>query len=388
MFKKHKKDERAPQSRTAYLTTIDGAFAGEHSDGRIADASLDSADEDERYDGMRPQGAHDAVGRAGGPKGSVRYGEGTAAQPRYFSMDPKSGEHLGTPPQPTRPPAESYDMVDDIEQRIIDAAGSRTPDGAAHEDRAIRARGSLIAAGVLTVLLFIALVVCVALALTQAAQADTQQKAATSTVTQSTDLAAAVSSSSSVSKTATVPQLADLIGATQQQALSKLGHGAQVDATSNYSDTKTGAVKRVAVILSEEPSVQSVGSPTVTLYLNDDGAVVSVTYQVAMSSLGYGDISFAQAVGTSAVIQNTLKDGGFAVNDDSVIALPSDAKTYSIYQSDGQTLTKQSLTFNGEGTAAGMTYQWTGTISYDYSKANASSNLADTIRVVTVGVSL
>lgn len=388
MFKKRKKDKRVPESRTAYLTTIDGAFAGDEEDSEIVDGSLDNQGEDARYRGVRPQGMHDAAGKAGGPKGSVRFGEGNAAQPRYFSMDPKSGDHMGPAAErPAQPPV-NFDMVDDVEQAIIDAAGSRTPDGAAHEDRAIRARGSLIAAVVLVIILAIALAVVSMLALNEAAQAETQQTQTGGTAAQpSADLQVS-SSSSTTKKTATVPALATLIGSDSEQAIDKLGHGAQIAKTADYSDDATGAVQRVTVVLTSEPSSSEYGAPTVYLDLNDKGAVVSASYRVAMSSLGYGAISFKQAVGKYRVIQNALEDAGISIPNSTKFTLPSNRKDYSSYQSDGKTLTKQQRTFTDQGSAAGMTYRWSGTISYDYAKANASGDLANTKRTLKVSVSI
>lgn len=388
MFKKRKKDKRAPESRTAYLTTIDGAFAGDAEDSEIVEGSLGNQDEDQRYRDVRPQGAHDAAGKAGAPKGSVRFGEGDAAQPRYFSMDPKSGDHMGPVAQrPAQPPV-NFDMVDDVEQAIIDAAGSRTPDGAAHEDRAIRARGSLIVAVVLAIVLIIALVIVSLLTINEAAQAETQQTQTGGTAAQVSNQLDVASSSSTTKKTATVPSLTTLIGSDSDQAVDKLGHGAQIAKTADYTNDSNGAVQRITVVLTSDPSTSEYDAPTVYLDLNDEGAVVAASYRVAMSSLGYGAISFKQAVGKSKVIQHALDEAGLTIPSGTTLKLPSNRKSYSTYQSDGKTLTKQKRTFTGTGSAAGMTYHWTGTITYDYAKANASGDLANTKRTVQIGVSV
>ncbi|MGI6591613.1 MAG: hypothetical protein ACOX1O_08490 [Eggerthellaceae bacterium] len=390
MFKKRKKAERAPESRTAYLTTIDGAFTDNQADEDLIDQSAGSESEDERYEDTRVRGEHDAAGKAGAPKGSIRFGEGNASSPRYFSMDPKSGDHLGDPVKPAQPPV-NYDMVDDIEQRIIDAAGNRSADGAAHDDRAVRARGSLIFATVLAVILALALVVCVFMLLAQAAQAETQQTSVGGTAADSAQTTSIVDSddeSSTSKQTTVVPVLSNLIGSTEKQALTKLGHGAQVSRTKTLSGEDTQAVKRLKVVLTNDASSDGIGSPIVYLDLNDQDAVVAVSYKVGMKSLGYGDLSFKQAVGKAKVIQQTLTDAGINVADDSAIALPKNRKSYTTYKTDKKTLTKQSITFTGSGTAAGMDYRWTGTITYDYSKANNSANLANTRRVIQVGISI
>jgi hypothetical protein len=141
-------------------------------------------------------------------------------------------------------------------------------------------------------------------------------------------------------------------------------------------------------VLTSEPSSSENDAPTVYLDLNDKGAVVAASYRVAMSSLGYGPISFKQAVGKSKVIQNALDDAGLTIPANTKLTLPSNRKSYSTYQSDGKTLTKQKRTFTGQGSAAGMTYHWNGTITYDYSKANASGDLANTKRTVQIGVTV
>lgn len=389
MFNKRKKAKRTPESRTAYLTTIDGAFADDGEDAQVVNGTLGNTDEDQRYADVRPHGAHDAAGRAGGPKGSVRFGEGDASAPRYFSMDPNSGDHRGDTRHQTRPA--NADMVDDIEQRIVDAAGSRGADGAAHEDKAIRARGSLIVAVVLAVILVIALFVCVSLALTEAAEAETQQTQVSGAVMQpaGTQLGAEKAPAAKPERavTTSVPVLQTLIGGTQKQAISKLGHGAEVSRVTDYTDEQSHAVQRVTVVLTSEPSNGS-QTPTVYLDLNSDGTVVGASYQVSMASLGYGAISFKQAAGKSKVVQNTLADAGVAINDDSGIVLPKRAKDYSTYKSDGKTLVRQSRSFSGDAKSAGMSYHWTGSLEYDFSKANKSGNLVDTQRIVRVGITV
>lgn len=385
MFKKRKKAPRTPESRTAYLTTIDGAFADDGEDAQVVNGTLGNTDEDDRYADTQARGAHDAAGKAGGPKGSVRFGEGDAAAPRYFSMDPRSGEHTGQEAEPAK--TVHADMVDDIESRIVEAAGNRGPDGA-HNDKAIRARGSLIAAVVLAVILVIALFVCISMALTEAADAETQQTQAGGAVIQSTDTQLGTAKAATTKKrsiTTSVPALQTLIGATQKQAISKLGHGAEVSEVEDVTDGEDGAVQRVSVALTSEPSTGSL-TPTVYLDLNSEGAVVGASYEVSMASLGYGAISFRQAAGKSEVIQNTLSDAGVTIDDDSSIVLPKNPKSYSTYKSDGKTVVRQARTFSGEAKAAGMTYHWTGTLKYDFSKANKSGNLVDTQRIVKVGI--
>lgn len=389
MFKKRKKADSIPQSHTAYLTTIDGAFIDDKAAENLVDQSAGGEPDHERYDDVQVHGDHDAAGKAGAPKGSVRFGEGTAPSPRYFSMDPKSGEHLGDPAVPAQPPV-NHDLVDDIEQRIIEAAGSRSPEGAEHGDRAIRARGSLIFAAVLAVILVFALAICVILMVGQAAQAQTQQTAQGGVAVQPAPTTAILNpdESSSTNQTTVVPELASLIGSTEKQALAMLGHGAQVSREVVRTDDRTQAVKRETAVLTSAASSDGIGSPIVHLDFNEQGAVVAASYRGGLRSLGYGPISINQAVSKSKVIQHALLDAGITVADASVIKLPKNRDSYTTYESDQKTVARQAVKFAGTGTAAGMNYRWTASLTYDYSKANNSANLANTYRVLQVGVSI
>ena len=59
---------------------------------------------------------------------------------------------------------------------------------------------------------------------------------------------------------------------------------------------------------------------------------------------------------------------------------------YSTYASDGTTLTKESYTFSGTGQANGQELPWSALLTYDYSMANATGNLVDTIRTIAIYV--
>ena len=53
---------------------------------------------------------------------------------------------------------------------------------------------------------------------------------------------------------------------------------------------------------------------------------------------------------------------------------------------DGTTSTKEYCSFNGEVDIDGAPHAWSAVLSYDYSMANASDNLADTVRTIFIYV--
>ena len=105
-----------------------------------------------------------------------------------------------------------------------------------------------------------------------------------------------------------------------------------------------------------------------------------------MSTLGYGDVSFSDAVTEKHVVETLLGDAGLTVEDGSV-ELPS-ADEYRTYANDGKTIAQEQYTFSGEALAAldGAQHAWQCRLNYDYSAANVSNNLSDTLRLFYVYV--
>ena len=57
-----------------------------------------------------------------------------------------------------------------------------------------------------------------------------------------------------------------------------------------------------------------------------------------------------------------------------------------IFDSDGKTRTKEYCSFSGTVDLEGVAHTWSAVLSYDYSMANASGNLADTVRTIFIYV--
>lgn len=207
---------------------------------------------------------------------------------------------------------------------------------------------------------------------------EVEQEASSITGAEANDAATAVT----VKKT-NVPNLAGLVGLTQDEAIEKLGSGAQVTASIEVNEQGNPVVMEVRVALTEEPSDSRSGTPTVYLGLNADGKIIQAGYSTSTTSLGYGSLSFADAVRNEHIVEKTLAEAGINVAEGSAI-LPEDKMAYSTYGSDGTTLTKEYCSFAGEAEVNGSVEQWSAVLSYDYAVANATGNLADTVRTIYV----
>ncbi len=187
-------------------------------------------------------------------------------------------------------------------------------------------------------------------------------------------------------KTTTVPDLVSLLGLTQDEAVELLQHGAQVTGEPRAVNEEGNPIKtELRVALTAEPADSRTGTPTVFLGLNKKGKIIQAGYSTSTASLGYGALSFADAVRTENVIEKTLAEAGVTVSADDVV-LPEDSAAYTTYDTDGKTITKEYCSFSGEADVEGASHTWSAVLSYDYSMANASGNLADTVRTIFIYV--
>lgn len=189
----------------------------------------------------------------------------------------------------------------------------------------------------------------------------------------------------STTKTTTVPNLINILGMTEEQAMETLQHGAQKTASTEVNEEGNPVRWQIRVALTAEPSDTRSGTPTVYMNLDENAIVLQAGYSAATASLGYGSLSFADAVQNEGIVEKTLAEAGLQVEDHSA-TLPEDKMEYSTYASDGTTLTREYCSFSGVGTADGQEHNWSAALSYDYSMANATGNLADTIRAIYIYV--
>lgn len=185
----------------------------------------------------------------------------------------------------------------------------------------------------------------------------------------------------STAKLADVPNLAELIGKNQDEAISLIGRGALVTANDPVNEDDNPIKANLKVALTEEPADSKTGTPTVYLGVAEDGTVRQVGYSASASALGFGALSFADAVNSEHVVEKTLARIGAPVAEGSV-ALPENKDEYSTYASDGTTVVRERCSFEGE-TAVGETpCIWSSVVSYDYTTQVVTGNLNDTVRII------
>lgn len=191
--------------------------------------------------------------------------------------------------------------------------------------------------------------------------------------------------STTVAKKTQVPSLTSLLGMTKDEAVTALKRGATETSSKEVNEEGNPVKTNVTVALTDEPADTRSGTPTVYLGLNEEGKVIQAGYSAATASLGYGSLSFVDAVKNEHIVEKTLQEAGVSVPEGSV-ELPSDKSTYSEYASDGTTLVKETCSFSGTVEFGGAPHQWSSVLLYNYSTANTSGNLADTIRIIYVYV--
>lgn len=384
-------EEDSPEAHTSYLTTVDGAFEADPVEGRIIDVPLGEEDEDDEYAEAVVRGAHDAYGKAGAPKGSIVFGEGTPPEPRSFNLNdegereeaahaPKASSHIAqTDPM-------SIDAVTDIEHDIAIEAGKHgkhrkhtAPDLPDHEIKSIKTRRILIAIIVALVALIVGLGVYTAYLI------QTGKDIATETAARQSDNDKAQHGTVKDARTVTeakvdMPRLSDLVGKTQAEAIAALGDNAKLTREVDVDEADNAVKHEMTYMLASDTSSTS-GNPMVTLGMNEAGVVVKTGYSSTTAALSFGALSFADAVNTEHIIQKALGEAGVKV-DDGAISLPDDRAAYTTFASDGATVLKESASFNGQ--EAGLT--WSTVLTYDYTTSNISHDLSDTVRMIYVHV--
>lgn len=359
----------------------------------------DGVPEAEEPVGIEPESSVDAAANETaapsdcGPKttteGQGAHASGQAAEPRdsyqgYYSQpydDAQAGPDAFASLEPMKTTS-----FQPIAPKKTGRGSHAKPEMPEHQRKSRRMRRVLRVVIILLILLFLALAFF-AWRLVQASDsAVTQQVVEQGTQeianNESTEGAATDASNTSV-RTTDVPVLVNVMGMTQNDAIATIGHGAVVSGTVAVNEENNPVKTSVTAVLTEEPADALSGAPTVYLGLNAEGKVVQAGYSAATASLGYGTVSFADAVQTESIVEKTLAEAGLAVPVGTV-KLPADRSSYCTYASDGTTLVEEKCSFNGEAEANGVKYRWDSTLMYNYAAANASGNLADTIRQVYI----
>lgn len=301
---------------------------------------------------------------------------------------------------PNRPPL-FYDE-DPLVVEPVEASGSHNKDKQGGKDGRRKGRGDgpelsprqhksrrmrkiLIFLIVLAILIF-AVLVYVSVQWVLEGQSVAEQLAEEETLEDVESLAEDISDDSGATeKLVEVPDLASLLGLTQDEALAALGDGAVVASTSAVSEEGSSIATSVTVELADDAAAADSDSeaPTVYLGLDMDGLVVQAGYSVSISLLGYGSLSFSDAVEEEHVIEQTLAEAGVSIEEGSV-SLPEDRSTYTTYEEDGETVLRENCSFSGTVEIDGVEHAWSAKLLYDYTTSNASGDLEDTVCCVYV----
>ena len=185
-------------------------------------------------------------------------------------------------------------------------------------------------------------------------------------------------------KSTSVPALTSLIGTNIDSAASAIGHGAEVSSDEARNDEASNIKRVVRYTLTSDGGDSKSGIPTVTANVGEDSNIISLDYSAATKALGYGTVSFRDALNNEHVVENTLKEAGVSV-DVGVATLGDDvpASDYTTYASDGIKTTREERSFSGEDNGI----QWSARLVYDYSIGNATDNLSDTVRTISISIS-
>ena len=98
-----------------------------------------------------------------------------------------------------------------------------------------------------------------------------------------------------------------------------MGRGATVTATREVNEEGNPIKTSLTVALTEEPADTRSGTPTVYLGLDEEGKVVQAGYSAPLASLGFGSLSFADAVSNEHVVEKTLQEAGIPVEEGAAV---------------------------------------------------------------------
>lgn len=194
------------------------------------------------------------------------------------------------------------------------------------------------------------------------------------------------SQSNGSEKTATVPEIAGIIGTSVDDVTSAIGHGAQVTSDTEKDDEDDPIKRVVKYSLANDQGDSTSWNPVVIAYADKDNDITQITYQASTKALGYGTMSFQDAVANERIIEKIMAEAGLKISSDDV-SLPDDKSDYTTYTDDGKRISKEELEFSGDADYSGTSVKWSARLLYDYTVSLATDNLADTVRMITVTIS-
>lgn len=193
---------------------------------------------------------------------------------------------------------------------------------------------------------------------------------------------------SSVKKTATIPDLASFVGTDSESLSGLVGHGAQVLSDEVKEGSENGVARTIKFTLANDEGDAKTGNPTIVFNVDGDGIVLDCTYLASIKTLGYGTLSFRDAILNAKIIIKAMDEAGVVI-DEQDVNLPSDRTEYSYFTNDSKRVLKEEKTFFGVGKKNGdeqEEFSWSSTLTYDYSASIENDNLEDTIRTISITV--
>lgn len=184
-------------------------------------------------------------------------------------------------------------------------------------------------------------------------------------------------------KLASVPDLSKVLGMNQDDAIKAIGRGALITANHEVNEENNPIKHNLNVALTDEAADSKTGTPTVYLGVAEDGRVLQAGYSASASALGFGSLSFVDAVNNEHVVEKTLDKVGVKVGEGSAV-LPENKDEYSTYASDGTTVVRERCSFEGDVDVNGIPCVWSAVLSYDYTTQVVTGNLSDTVRIIYV----
>ena len=313
-----------------------------------------------------------------------------AANPEALAGDFEEGRDQEQDQEKAVPSAAERRRERDPREGVgAEAPGSRdVPDdsvyayGAQHytSQRASRRTRRLL---IVVIVLAIAVIVAVAAVTVSFIMRDNQQAAQSAQDREITTDAGVASDASDPTESSTeVPDLVSVLTLTREEAVSALGHGAQETNEASVDEEDNPVRSIVTVELSDEPTDSRTGTPSVYLSLDEDGAIIEVSYAAGVSQLGYGSMSFSDAVSSAHIVEATLRAAGVEVADGAAM-LPEDAAEYTTYAEDGS-IRSERYSFTGVASSESGNLSWTVSLVYDYTSSAASGNVSNATRRLTL----
>lgn len=181
-------------------------------------------------------------------------------------------------------------------------------------------------------------------------------------------------------KTIYAPNLVSCLGKSVEECVSSIGQGAKVTAAVPVAEGTQTTIE----LTNESSNVKSV-TPKVILISNSSGSVISASFTASTWALGFPKLSFTDMINNENICEKTLNESGLNIELGTIKA-PENRSSYTTYASDGTTVVTENWSCSGKNTVNNKSYNWSANLVYDYSYANVSGNLAETIRSITISV--